>query len=409
MTRQEMEMSYRKTINMNKLFNLTDVRQETPGCAHVIHFNSAGAGLMPQTVLDAQVNHLKLEAEIGGYEAAWREEARIERAYDAVTELLNGRSRDEIAVVENATVAWDMAFHSIDFQEGDRILTAKASYVSNYIAFLLVAERHGVQIDVIPNDELGQVSADALDEMMDDRVKLIAITHIPTNNGLVNPAEAVGAIARKWDCLYLLDACQSAGQVPLDVQAIGCDMLSATGRKWLRGPRGVGFLYVKQERIAELKPPFLDLHSAKWTATNRYEIRPDARRFENWESNYGAKVGLAVAVDYALGYGMESLWAEIQVRADHYRTELSRIPAVTVRDIGEVQGGIVTFTVDGVAPAAVQAHLAQNKVNVTTSDVTSTRLDMEDRGLTAVVRSSVHYYNSHEEIAKVCSLVSDIA
>ena len=176
-----------------------------------------------------------------------------------------------------------------------------------------------------------------------------------------------------------------------------------------RGPRGVGFLYVKQERIASLKPPVLDLHSAKWVATNKYEIRPDARRFENWENNYGAKIGLAVAVDYALSFGMDRLWQEVQARTKLYRRELSRISGVTIQDIGEVQGGIVVFTVDGVEPAAVQAHLAQHKINVNTTDITSTRLDMEDRGLTAVVRSSVHYYNSDSEIARVCEAVAEIA
>jgi len=393
---------------MKSSFNLEEIRQETPGCQHVIHFNNAGAGLMPQSVLDAQVNHLKLEANIGGYEASWQEEAAIERTYDAVTELLNGRSRDEIAIVENATVAWDMAFHSIPFQKGDRILTAKASYVSNYIAFLLVAERLGVQIDVIPNDEHGQVSAEALADMIDERVKLIAVTHIPTNGGLVNPAAAVGQVARPDGCFYLLDACQAAGQVPLDVQAIGCDMLSATGRKWLRGPRGVGFLYVKQDKIAQLSPPVLDLHSAKWSATNRYEIRPDARRFENWENNYGAKIGLAVAVDYTLNWGMDLLWDEVQSRANLYRTELGKVAGVTIHDIGEVQGGIVTFTKKGVTPKEIQAHLAQYKINVNTTDITSTRLDMEDRGLTEVVRSSVHYYNSPTEIATFCERLSEI-
>lgn len=389
-------------------FDLTRARAETPGCAHVMHFNNAGAGLMPQPVLDAQLHHLQLEAEIGGYEAAWQEEAKIEHTYDAIAQLLNAH-RDEIAVVENATMAWQMAFGAIQFQAGDRILTAQASYVSNYLNFLLTAERTGAIIDVIPNDEGGQLSLNGLREMMDERVKLIAITHVPTNGGLVNPAAEVGQIAQEYDCLYLLDGCQSAGQLPLDVEAIGCDLLSATGRKFLRGPRGSGFLYARKSKLDQLIPPFIDLHSAEWTGRNQYKIRPDGRRFENWENNYAAKIGLGVAVDYALSWEIDITWKRLSSLAAQLREGLSAIPAVTVHDIGRVKGGIVTFNVAGQSADAIQQTLATHKINTTTSTVTSTRLDMEARHIQELVRASVHYYNTEAEVARFCEIVEGLA
>ena len=205
-------------------------RAETPGCAHVLHLNNAGAALMPAPVLDAQIDHLRLEAEIGGYEAAARAQDKVDRTYEAVATLLNC-GRDEIALVENATMAWDLAFHSFDFQPGDRILTAEAEYASNYIAYLKTAKDKGVEIDVVPSDDSGQLSVSALERMIDERVKLIAITHVPTNGGLVNPAAEVGQVAKAAGITYLLDACQSDGHMPLDVEEIGCDLLSATGRK----------------------------------------------------------------------------------------------------------------------------------------------------------------------------------
>src|ERR671922_1506542 len=308
-------------------------RRETPGCGNVLHFNNAGAALVPQPVLHATIGHLQLEALVGGYEAAARAHDAVERVYDAAATLL-GCHRDEIAIVENATRAWDMAFYAVPLSPGDRILTAMAEYASNYIAFLQVARKTGARVEVIPNDEDGQISIEALRDTIDERVKLIAITHVPTNGGLVNPAAAVGQVAREAGVMYLLDACQSVGQMPIDVEAIGCDMLSATGRKFLRGPRGIGFLYVRRALIERLEPPFLDLHAAEWTGAADYEIRADARRFENWETNYARKIGLGVAVDYAMEWGIDAIHARIKRLADDLRRRLSAIPGVTVRGEG---------------------------------------------------------------------------
>ena len=361
-------------------FDVARARRDTPGCAQVLHFNNAGSALMPQSVLDAQIEHLRLEATMGGYEAADVAHASIERVYTAAGELI-GCAPSEIAVIENATRAWDMAFYSIPFESGDRILTAQSEYASNYIAYLHVAARTGAVVEAIPNDEHGQVSVAALRAMLDERVKLIAITHVPTNGGLVNPAAEIGAVARQANILYLLDACQSVGQLPLNVAEIGCDMLSTTGRKYLRGPRGTGLLYVRNAIMERLEPPFLDLHAAQWTSRDEYVVRDDARRFENWETNYAAKIGLGVALDYALEWGLPSIWDRVQTLAEALRARLAQLPGVVVTDLGYTRCGIVTFTVVGFEPAALQDAFAERRINVTTSSPASTRLDMEARGL----------------------------
>ncbi len=388
-------------------FDLVRARRETPGCAHVLHFNNAGASLPPRPVLDAMIGHLRLEAEIGGYEAAGRAGERIEGCYDAIARLINA-DRDEIAIVENATRAWDMAFYSLSFGPGDRILTAEAAYASNFIAFLQVAQRTGARVEPVPSDGDGQLDVAALRDMIDDRVKLIAVTHVPTNGGLVNPAAAVGRVARDAGVPFLLDACQSVGQMPIDVQAIGCDMLSATSRKYLRGPRGMGFLYVRRELLERLEPPFLDLHAAAWIAPDRYAIRDDARRFETWETNVAAKIGMGVAADYALGWGLEAIRDRVYGLATTLRRGLAAIPGVTVRDLGRERCGIVTFTMDGVACGTVQQLLAGQRINVTVSRLGSTRLDMTARDLVEVVRASVHYYNGEDEVERFCAAVRGI-
>lgn len=380
-------------------------RRETPGTARVLHFNNAGSSLPPRRVLDTVIGHLQLEAEIGGYEAADQAAERVGHVYDAAARLLNAH-RGEIAIIENATRAWDMAFYSIPFRPGDRILTARAEYASNFIAYLQIARKTGAVVEVVPSDETGQLDVSALRAMMDERVRLIAVTHVPTNGGLVNPAAEIGQVAREAGVLYLLDACQSAGQMPLDVEAIGCDMLSATGRKYLRGPRGTGILYVRRAALDQLEPPLLDLHAATWTAPDQYEPRPDARRFENWETNYAGKIGLGVAIDYALEWGLDAIWERIRALAEHLRAGLRAIPGVTVHDVGAVQCGIVTFTRSGLAAAdAIQRALADQRINVSVSGLTSTRLDMAARGLGDIVRASVHYYNTTDEVARFCSAV----
>ncbi len=391
----------------SKTIDLNQVRQDTPATLERLHFNNAGAALMPEPVLAAVVEHLKLEAKIGGYEAANQENNRLEGVYTSISQLINCHV-DEIAVVENATRAWDMAFYSIPFKPKDRILTACNEYASNYIAFLQMAKLRGVEIEVIANDSKGQVDVERLKEAIDDKVKLIAITHVPTNGGLVNPAAAVGSVAQENNILYLLDACQSVGQIAINVDEIGCDMLSATGRKYLRGPRGTGFLYVRKSILEQLEPPFLDLHAAEWTSRDHYEMRGDARRFENWECNVAAKLGLGRAVDYALALGLDNIESRVTKLANQLRAALARLASVTVHDLGENKCGIVTFTVADHSAIEVKQYLASKAINVAASSLSGTRLDMENRGLTDLVRASLHYYNSEEEIAKFCQAIDSL-
>lgn len=387
--------------------NIDRFRKETPGTQNVIHFNNAGASLMPRVVSESMIAYLREESLYGGYETANKNSKSIDQTYTSIGKFINAQP-DEIALLENATAAWNMAFFSIDFSSGDRILTSRAEYASNYLAYLRLKEQIDIQIDVIPNDENGQTSVGALKKMIDKKVKLISITHIPTNSGLINPVEEIGNIAQNNDCYYLVDACQSIGQYPVDVQEIGCDMLSATGRKYLRGPRGTGFLYVKGDRIEKLLPPFIDLHAAEWASKNEYKIRNDARRFENWEMNYAGIIGLKKAVEYANNIGINQIWKRITKMAGKLRSKLDKLAGIMIRDIGKIKGGIVTFTLDSIAAEEVKKILSENSINVSTSSKNSTLLDMQERNLTTLVRVSVHYFNTENEIDQFIDTLEDI-
>lgn len=375
-------------------------RAETRGCESIVHLNHAGSSLMPIPVADALIGWQREEEFRGGYETADRHRDTLENFYDATARLLNCR-REEVAFIENATRAWDMAFYALDLGPGDRILTTESEYGSNMIAYLHRAKRTGCEVAIVPNDAHGQIDVAALDRLVDDRVKLISISHVPTGGGLVNPAAAVGAVARRHGVPYLLDACQSAGQIPLDVAEIGCDFLSATGRKYLRGPRGTGFLYVRGDWIERLDPPLLDQHAAELINEREYVVRPDARRFENWECHFAGKAALGVAIDYALGWGLKAIRDRIQPLAQRLRDRLAAIDGVEVLDEGVEKCGIVTFRKAGEDPEETKRRLKARGIHVSVSGDSGARVGYARRGIDTTVRASVHYITREEEVSSL--------
>lgn len=388
-------------------FDIARARQETRGCEGVVHFNNAGASLTPAPVADYLYDFLRDEEINGGYETAAARHGELENFYAATARLL-GAQPDEIAFIENATRAWDMVFYALPLAPGDRILTTVAEYGSNLIAYLHRARQTGAELVVIPNDSQGQIDTEALEKAIDSRTKLISISHIPTGGGLVNPAAEVGRIARAHGVPYLLDACQSAGQMPLDVSALGCDFLSATGRKYLRGPRGTGLLYVKRDWITRLDPPLLDQFAAELVDGAHYTLRDDARRFENWERYFAGQAALGQAVDYAMEWGLPAIRDRVYALAAGFRAGLADIPAAALTDEGVEKCGIVTFRHANRSAAEITAALGEAGINVSVSSGSGMKLSYLARGLDALVRASVHYYNTEDEVARFVAKVASL-
>ena len=390
------------------MIDVDKLRAETPGTENVIHLNNAGASLMPQPVIDAIHRYLDHEIGFGGYEAHRAFFNELDLVYSKLGELIGAES-SEIAISDSATRAWDMAFYSMPFNEGDRILTTTSEYVSNWAAYLHLRNTKGIVVDVVPNTPTGEIDVENLASMIDDSVKLITLNHVPTNGGVVNPAVEVGKVARANGIAYLLDACQSVGQMPIDVGEIGCDILTATSRKFLRGPRGEGFLFVRSDFLPTLEPVFVELHTAPVVLPDRYELRNDARRFETWEKNHANVLGMGTAAEYAIEIGIEEIWARIQSLGATARQLLDEIDGVTVRDLGSVKCGIVTFEVDGRQVLEVRELLSERSINVSTSTPLSAPIDMHDRGIDGLVRASFHAFNTEDEVEALVEAMGVIA
>ena len=383
-------------------------RADTPGCTARAHLNNAGAALVPQPVADAVTRHLALESTLGGYEAAEEMADALAQAYADVGRLLGTLPRN-IAFAQNSTVAFTQALSAFDFAPGDIILTTRNDYVSSQITFLSLARRRRIAILRAEDLPEGGVDPDSVRELLRRRPALVALTWVPTNSGLVQAAEAVGASCEEAGVPYLVDACQAVGQMPVNVARLRCDYLAATARKFLRGPRGIGFLYVSDRALASGRYPLLvDMQGATWTGPEAFELAPDARRFETWECACSAALGLGAAARYALDVGLEAAQDRARTLAGFARERLAAIPGVRVLDRGAEVCAIVTVALDRVDPVAVKLELRRRGINTSTTARTSALIDMDEKGVEASLRISPHYYNTSGEITRVAEELAEL-
>ena len=389
--------------------DLRRLRAETPGCAHRIHLNNAGASLMPAAVVEAVHEHFDLEARIGGYEAAAEAASGIEAAYGAVADLLSTRSGN-VAFTEHATAAFVQALSSVPLQRGDVVVTTRHDYVSNQIQYLSLAERFGVEVVRAPDAPEGGVDLMGMEELIHRRrPRLVAVTHIPTNSGLVQDVAAVGQMCRARDILYLVDACQSLGQMPVHPERIGCDFLSATARKFLRGPRGAGLLWVSDRALdSGLAPLFPDLRGADWVDGDLFQPAPDARRFETWEFAWALVLGVGAAARYALDVGLDAIQARSWALAARLRDALEGVPGVRVLDRAETLGAIVTATVEGHAPADLVSGLRERGINTSSQTRLDAVLDYDEKGVDGALRMSPHYFNTEDELESLVGALVEL-
>jgi len=390
-------------------FDPTPYRLETPAVmAGRIHLNNAGASLMPRPVVEVVIDHLNEEAAMGGYEAADAEAASIEQVYEDLATLVGAHSRN-IAAVENATVAFSLALSAFDFRTGDVILTTRNDYISNQLMYLSIAARRGVRIVRAADAPEGGVDPESIGALIArERPRLVALTWVPTNSGLVQPAEEVGALCAEAGVPYLVDACQAVGQIPIDTRALHCDFLSATARKFLRGPRGVGFLYVSDDALGRGDHPlYIDMRGAAWLDDDEYRMIADARRFENWEFAYALVLGMGRAARYANEIGVERAGAYAAGLADRLRDRLSALDGVRVLDRGAARCAIVTAEFRDHPAHEIVDRLREEAINTSATTREYAVIDMKEKQAATAVRISPHYYNTERELRILLSALEE--
>jgi selenocysteine lyase/cysteine desulfurase len=398
-----------RTITHTLSPDLARWRSDTPGCTGLVHLNNAGAALVPRPVRDAVLRHLSLEEELGGYEAADAQVEPLRQAYSDVARLLGAHSRN-VALVQNSTVAFAQAISAFDLAPGDVIVTSRSDYASNQIMYLSLARRRGVEVVRAPDAPEGGVDPEAVRKLVASRrPALVALTWIPTNSGLVQPVEAVGRICREAGVPYLIDGCQAVGQMPVDVGRLHCDYLTAATRKFLRGPRGLGFLYVSDRMLETGAHPLLvDMHGASWTNADAFELTPDARRFETWEFAYALVLGLGAAARYALEVGLDTARDRARELAAYARGRLDAVSQVRVLDRGPELCAIVTVAVAGRDTKDIKLELRRRGINTSSPHREDAVIDMDEKGTDSALRISPHYYNTREEVDTAVDALAEV-
>jgi selenocysteine lyase/cysteine desulfurase len=354
-------------------------------------------------------DYMQREQAIGAFVAAQQVQPQLQQLYARLAELLHCAPAD-IALTTGNSHGWNAVVGALPLAVGDRVLVAPGEWGGNYAMLLQLSARTGCVVETMPCTPDGALDLVALEALLDARVKLIALTWVPANGCTVYDAHGLGRLCARHGIAYVIDAAQALGHIPVDVQALQCDALTAPGRKWLCGPRGTGVVYLKPGFVERLQPQVVDHLSCPITA-NGPALRRDARVLEQSEASMALKLGLLAALDSAQAQGWNQRFAAIAQRAAQLRTALTGVPGLKLCHLADAPTscGIVAFTLEGYTPAQVQQALLAQEIQVAASGMGYTPLDMQARGLAAVVRASVAWHTSEADIAALAHALKQLA
>lgn len=386
---------------------LARIRRDTPGLKGRLNLDNAGSSFMATPVIERMKAALEQDVLLGGYVAQEQQQNELDDIYPTLAALFGGLATD-YAVVGSAVDGWTKAFYSLPLELGDNIVTAYTEYCANYVAYLQLKEKRGVEIRVARMAAEGGVDLEHLESLVDANTKLISITHMPSSSGEIVDVAAVGRIARKHDILFQLDACQSAGHIPLNVNDLGCDIMTGTARKFLRGPRGIGFLYVNERARQKMEPIVLTNQSAAWVQSDKYDLRSDTRVFEAWERSVVNQLGFKAALDYYQNIGVKEAGHTLLNVADYLRSGLAVKSNVSMTCPHSARSAIITFNLTGLSPEDVKMRMEGHGISTQIASVNHTRLDLEARQIDKAVRVSPHYYTTSEDVDRFLDVLDQI-
>jgi cysteine desulfurase/selenocysteine lyase len=374
----------------------------------LIYFDSAASSQKPRAVVDAlrhYYEHDHANVHRGLHALSTRATEAYECARAKIAKYLGAASADEIVFTRGTTEginlvaqAWGGRF----VKSGDVILLTEMEHHSNLVPWQMLAECTGARLRFVPVTEDGTLALDQLPALLTNEVKLFAFTHISNSLGTINPAAELCAAARAVGAVTLVDAAQSGGHLPIDVQALGCDFLALSGHK-MCGPTGIGVLYGRAELLDAMPPWHGGGEMIVSVTYERATYKPAPHKFEAGTPNIADAVGLGAAVDYLEDIGRAAIFEHDAQLAQYAQTRLESLPGMRVLGPRE-RGGLVGFVMDAAHPHDLTTYADQHGLALRGGHHCNQPL-MRKMGLPGTTRASFYFYNTPDEIDRMIEIM----
>lgn len=374
------------------------------------YLNNAGAALMSEKTYNIIMSHMKLEMELGAYQAAQSVKSEIEQFYLNAAKLINANSVDEIAFMDSASRGWNMAIYGLRMSAKDTIITLSSEFGTNLITIFDKAKKANANVKILNCDINGDFSLNELEECLKKGAKFIAISHVVAHGSIINPVEEIGKLAKQYGCTYIVDGCQAVGQIPVNIDMLNCDAYITTGRKWLRGPRGTGFLYIN--KMAEIDTTQLDLASAdlifdKDLNISDIQIRNDAKRFELWERSIANVLGLSNAIQESFFH--DSMLNNMRNHVNLIRSEIIDNRNFTLIGKEKSESLIIGFYLNNPEKESiVERSFKDVDISISTMHDWDCPLHFPKNGATKIFRIAPHYYTDEDTIQLTCKAIENV-
>lgn len=373
-----------------------------------VYVNSAAASPPPRQVVDTSIDYLQKTASLGPYLPSFREEVyqKIEETREKAAKFI-GAKTSEMAFVKNGTEGINFIANGLTWNKGDEIILADIEFHSNYTPWLKLRDKKKVHLKIIKTDFSGVIDVNLIEQEISNRTKLITVSHLSNASGALQHIEKICEIAKKRDVLTLINASQTLGLIPINVQELDCDFLTGCGRKWLRGPEGSGILYIRESLVESIEPTIIGWGGTTWDfETNEYYYLSTARRVEAGCPIVPSILGLGAAIDYAQNIGIEEIVTKVEALTRYSFQQLSVIEGIAIYGPKNIENrlAIIPFNVEGLHPDEITNYLEKNNIIIESGTFMANML-LQHYGINKMVRISPHYFNTKVEIDFIVTLI----